>query len=184
MGKKKNAELSVEDRLEKALIPESEQSYKIPDNWVWTRMNNVAKWGSGVTPSIRTLKYYVADIPWIKTGELNFGFIYDTEEHISDEAIEKSSSKLYPINTVVIAMYGATIGKVAIMGVSALTNQACACGVYERNMYYKYLFHYAVSQQDIFINIGKSGTQPNISQEVIKKHIIPIPTLSEKYHII
>ena len=185
MAKKtKAADLSIEEKLEQALIVPGYEPYKIPDNWCWTTLEYAAKWGSGGTPSRKVSDYYLGDIPWIKTGELDNNFVYETEEHISEAAIMNSSAKLYPVNTVMIAMYGATIGKVGIMGVKATTNQACANAVCGKNIYYKYLFYYAISQKDSFISKGKGGAQPNISQEVIKKHEFPLPPLPEQQRIV
>jgi len=182
-GKKKET-LTPEERLLAALVPVSEQPYPVPENWCWTRMENIAQWGSGGTPSRKIPEYYNGDIPWIKTGELNDDYIFETEEHITEEAISHSSAKLFPVNTVAIAMYGATIGKVGILGVAATTNQACACGVSNSLANYKYLFYYARSQKDNFIKKGKGGAQPNISQEIIKSHEFPLPPLSEQHRIV
>lgn len=182
-GKKKEI-LTPEERLQAALVPESEQPYPVPENWCWTRMENIAQWGSGGTPSRKIPEYYNGDIPWIKTGELNDDYIFETEEHITEEAISHSSAKLFPVNTVAIAMYGATIGKVGILGVAATTNQACACGVSNSLANYKYLFYYARSQKDNFIKKSKGGAQPNISQEIIKSHEFPLPPLSEQHRIV
>ena len=182
-GKKKES-LTPEERLQAALVPEGEQPYPVPGNWCWTRMENIAQWGSGGTPSRKIPEYYSGDIPWIKTGELNDDYIFETEEHITEEAISHSSAKLFPVNTVAIAMYGATIGKVGILGIAATTNQACACGVSNPSANYKYLFYYARSQKDNFIKKGKGGAQPNISQEIIKSHEFPLPPLSEQQRIV
>lgn len=185
MAKKtKAASLTIEEKLEQALVVPGYETYKIPDNWCWTTLEYAGKWGSGGTPSRKVSDYYLGDIPWIKTGELDNDFVYETEEHISEIAINNSSAKLYPVNTVMIAMYGATIGKVGIMGVKATTNQACANAVCGKNVYYKYLFYYAISQKDSFISKGKGGAQPNISQEVIKKHEFPLPPLPEQHRIV
>ena len=182
--KKTKIPLTLEEKLEPALVADWEQPYKVPGNWCWTTLQNIAQWGSGGTPSRRIPDYYIGNIPWIKTGELVDDYIYETEEHISEKAIENSSAKKFPINTVIIAMYGATIGKVGIMGIEATTNQACACGVCSSAIYHKYLFYYAISQKDEFIKKGKGGAQPNISQEVIKQHEIPIPPLAEQQRIV
>lgn len=182
-GKKKET-LTPEERLQAALVPESEQPYKIPENWCWTRMENIAQWGSGGAPSRKIPEYYSGNIPWIKTGELNDDYIFETAEYITAEAISHSSAKLFPVNTVAIAMYGATIGKVGILGIAATTNQACACGVSNPSVNYKYLFYYARSQKDSFIKKGKGGAQPNISQEIIKSHEVPLPPLPEQHRIV
>ena len=185
MAKKtKDSNLSLEERLEQALIPNWDEPYKLPNNWCWTKLESIAKWGSGGTPSRKNPEYYIGNIPWIKTGELDNAYIYDTAEHISETALANSSAKLFPINTVVIAMYGATIGKVGIMGIEASTNQACACAVCYPAINYKYLFYYAISQRDDFIGKGKGGAQPNISQDIIKQHEIPLPPLAEQRRIV
>lgn len=183
MPKKKTA-LTIEERLQQALVPVEEQPYEVPENWVWVRLENVASWGSGGTPSRKHEEYYNGDILWIKTGELNNGWIYDTEEKITDEGLKKSSAKLFPTNSVLIAMYGATIGKVAILGVPATTNQACACAVCNQSLLYMYLFYYCISQKNVFIEKGKGGAQPNISQIILKQHPIPLPPLSEQQRIV
>jgi len=179
-----NESLAEDDIFTNALVPEEEQPYKIPDNWMWVRLGDVAKWGSGGTPSRKIPNYYRGNIPWIKTGELEENYIFDTEEKITEDAVKNSNAKLFPKNTIVLAMYGATIGKIAIMGVPSTTNQACACGIAAKKINYKYLFFYLLSQKNIFIMKGKGGAQPNISQEIIKSHIIPLPPLLEQQHII
>lgn len=183
MPKKKTA-LTIEERLQQALVPAEEQPYEVPENWVWVRLESVASWGSGGTPSRKHEEYYNGDILWIKTGELNNGWIYDTEEKITDEGLKKSSAKLFPPYSVLIAMYGATIGKVAILGVPATTNQACACVVCNQSLLYMYLFYYCISQKNVFIEKGKGGAQPNISQIILKQHPIPLPPLSEQQRIV
>ena len=147
-------------------------------------MQEIAQWGSGGTPSRKVSEYYNGDISWVKTGELNDDYIFETEEHITQEAISHSSAKIYPTDTVVIAMYGATIGKVGILGIPAATNQACACAIVRPSTDYKYLFYYAQSQKDDFIKKGKGGAQPNISQEIIKFHQFPLPPLAEQHRIV
>lgn len=181
---KKEAALTPEERLQAALVPDWEWPYKLPGNWCWTRMQEIAQWGSGGTPSRKVSEYYNGDISWVKTGELNDDYIFETEEHITQEAISHSSAKIYPTDTVVIAMYGATIGKVGILGIPAATNQACACAIVKPSTDYKYLFYYAQSQKDDFIKKGKGGAQPNISQEIIKFHKFPLPPLAEQQRIV
>lgn len=183
-GKKRAKELTPEEKLTQALVPIEEQPYQIPENWCWTYMNRAAQWGSGGTPSRKNPEYYKGYIPWIKTGELNDGYVYDTEEKITDEAIACSSAKIFPANTIAIAMYGATIGKVGILGIEAATNQACACGICLEALAYKFLFYYARSQKGAFIGKAKGGAQPNISQEIIKTHFIPLPPLAEQQRIV
>lgn len=184
MVKKKQIELTIEEKLQNALVPKEEQLYKIPSNWCWIRLENIAEWGSGGTPSRKRKEYYNGNIPWIKTGELNNGYIFNSEEKITELGLKNSSAKLYPINTVIIAMYGATIGKVGILSIEATTNQACACAIVYKNILFKYVFHYLIYQKEAFINKSKGGAQPNLSQEIIKKHEIPLPPIKEQQRIV
>lgn len=184
MAKKKQIELTIEEKLRNALVPKEEQLYKIPSNWCWIRLENIAEWGSGGTPSRKRKEYYNGNIPWIKTGELNNGYIFNSEEKITELGLKNSSAKLYPINTVIIAMYGATIGKVGILSIEATTNQACACAIVYKNILFKYVFHYLIYQKEAFINKSKGGAQPNLSQEIIKKHEIPLPPIKEQQRIV
>lgn len=164
MAKAKSKKIMLED----AIVPVDEQPYQIPENWCWTFLSNVADWGSGGTPSRKNPDYYGGYIPWIKTGELEDGYIFDSEEKITEDAVAHSSAKLFPIDSVLIAMYGATIGKTAILGIPATTNQACACARCRDVLNNKYLFYYLRSQKDTFIAKGKGGAQPNISQDIIR----------------
>lgn len=180
MAKAKNSKKTIED----ALIPLEEYPYDVPRNWCWTRLSYVASWGSGGTPSRKKPEYYNGSIPWIKTGELCDGLIYDSEEKITEDAISKSSAKVFPVGSVLIAMYGATIGKTAILGIPASTNQACACANCREGIFNKYLFWYLQSQKDGFIAKGQGGAQPNISQEIIKKYPFPLPPQPEQQRIV
>lgn len=182
-GKKKE-ELTLEEKLERTLVPVEEQPYEVPGNWCWTYLKNIAQWSSGGTPSRKNPEFYIGNIPWVKTGELEDDYLYDTEEKVSEEAIQKSSAKIFPIGSVLIAMYGATIGKTAILGVEAATNQACACAICNDCLHNKYLFYYLHFQKGNFIKQGKGGAQPNISQDIIKKNCIPLPPLEEQQRIV
>ena len=153
------------------------------DSWNSLTLKDIAKWGSGGTPSRKHPEYYTGDIAWVKTGELNNDYLYDTEEHITPDAVKNSSAKLFPKETVIIAMYGATIGQCAILGIEATTNQACACAVVNSSIDNRFLFAYLLSQKSNFINLGKGGAQPNISQAVLKDYPINLPCLPEQQEI-
>jgi type I restriction enzyme S subunit len=157
---------------------------ELPEGWIHTLLSDVAHWGSGGTPSRNNPAYYGGRIPWIKTGELGQGVITDTEEKITELGLQNSSAKLFPKGSVAVAMYGATIGKTAILGIEAATNQACAVGIpIEGVITTEYLLHYLASQKDAFVEAGKGGAQPNISQSVIKNWAIPLAPLNEQKRI-
>ncbi len=147
------------------------------EDWVEVELGEVFFTTSGGTPSRRNADYYNGTIPWVKSGELDKGIIYDTEEKISEEAIKKSSAKLFPKGTLLIALYGATIGKLAFLGIDASTNQA-VCGIYQNNsVISKYLYNFLSFKRSKLVSQGAGGAQPNISQTILKKLQTPIPPL-------
>ncbi|HTN08084.1 restriction endonuclease subunit S [Agriterribacter sp.] len=120
-------------------------------------------------------KYYNGNIPWVKSGELDKGLITDTEEKISEEAIKNSSAKIFPKGTLLIALYGATIGKLAFLGADAATNQAI-CGIYENEKINShFLYNYLFYKKQKLVNQGIGGAQPNISQTILKNLDLPLP---------
>jgi type I restriction enzyme, S subunit len=156
----------------------------LPEGWVHELLSTLAQWGSGGTPSRNNLAYYGGNIPWIKTGELGQGIITDTEEKITELGLQNSSAKIFPKGSVAVAMYGATIGKTAILDIDAATNQACAVGIPVEGLTTKeYLFYYLTSQKDAFAKAGQGGAQPNISQTVIKNWSVPLAPLNEQKRI-
>ena len=158
--------------------------FEVPEGWVWTTLSEVGTWQSGGTPSRSNKSYYGGNIPWLKTGDLNDGLISDIPESITEEAVANSSAKINPTDSVLIAMYGATIGKLGILTFPATTNQACcACIEYEA-VAQMYLFYFLLSQRTAFIEKGGGGAQPNISKEIIVNTYIPLPPLSEQHRIV
>lgn len=165
-------------------ISEDEIPFDIPESWKWVKVGNVGSWSSGATPSRTNPAYYGGTIPWLKTGDLNDGFIKEIPEFITDLALEKTSLRLNPVGSVLMAMYGATIGKLGILDISATTNQACcACIPYE-GIHNKYLFYYLMSMRRSYIGMAEGGAQPNISKEKIVNSLIPIPPLAEQKRIV
>jgi type I restriction enzyme, S subunit len=157
---------------------------EMPEGWVQTTLGEIAEWGSGGTPSRSYSDYYNGTIPWVKTGELGQGIIFETSEKLTEVGLANSTAKIFPKNSVVIAMYGATIGKTAILGIDAATNQACAVGMpYGGFVNIEFLYFYLTSQKEEFIKVGQGGAQPNISQTVIKNWIISLPPLHEQKRI-
>ena len=160
-----------------------EVPFEIPDSWEWVRLGNIGDWGSGATPSRSIPEYYGGDIPWLKTGDLNDGYIEYIPENISRLALEKTSVRLNPTGSVLIAMYGATIGKVGILTFPATTNQAC-CACLPIKIYNEYVFYFLMSQKVAFVKQGEGGAQPNISKEKIVATFMPLPPLAEQYRIV
>jgi len=156
----------------------------IPLAWEWVNLGDVCDTTSGGTPSRKESKYYGGSIPWVKSGELKHNIIIDTEEKITEEAIKNSSTKIFPKGTLLIALYGATIGKLAFLGVAAATNQA-VCGIYENeNISSKFLFNYLFFKRQGLVQESIGGAQPNISQSILKNLQIPLPSLPEQHRIV
>ena len=158
--------------------------FEVPESWVWTTLGEVGTWQSGGTPSRSNKTYYGGNIPWLKTGDLNDGLISDIPESITEEAVANSSAKINPTGSVLIAMYGATIGKLGILTFPATTNQACCACIEFNAIIQLYLFYFLLSQRNEFIAKGGGGAQPNISKEIIVNTFIPLPPLSEQQHIV
>jgi type I restriction enzyme S subunit len=154
------------------------------NNWQIKKLGEVCVTTSGGTPSRGNKAYYNGSIPWVKSGELNKGVIYDTEEKITEEAIKNSSAKIFPKGTLLIALYGATIGKLAFLGVDAATNQA-VCGIYQNDSIdSKYIYNFLFHKKQDLVKQGIGGAQPNISQTILKKLEIPIPSLETQQAIV
>ena len=158
--------------------------FQLPDNWCWASLGNIGKWQSGATPSRMQKDYYGGEIPWLKTGDLNDGFINIIPETITQKALEETSVKLNPKGSVLVAMYGATIGKIGILSFPAATNQACCACVDFYGIEQMYLFYYLLSQKDYFVRLGGGGAQPNISKEKIIETMIPLPPKAEQLRIV
>ena len=160
-----------------------EVPFEIPDTWEWVRLGSIGDWGSGATPSRSIPEYYGGDIPWLKTGDLNDGYIEYIPENISRFALEKTSVRLNPADSVLIAMYGATIGKLGILTFPATTNQAC-CACLPIEICNEYLFYFLMSQKVAFVKQSEGGAQPNISKKKIVATLMPLPSLAEQYRIV
>ena len=162
---------------------DEEVPFEIPQGWEWCRMGSIGDWGAGATPAKSNPDYYGGSILWLRTGELNNGIVYDSEIKVTKKALQECSLRMNRIGDVLIAMYGATIGKVAIVGKELTTNQAC-CACTPFGIYNYFLFYFLMGSQIDFIKKGEGGAQPNISREKLVSHLMPIPPLTEQYRIV
>lgn len=150
----------------------------IPEGWEVVKLGDIYRTSSGGTPSRKNPEFYDGSIKWVKTRELNDAFIFNTEEKITELGLQKSSAKLFPLNAVIIAMYGATIGKLGILASPATTNQACCAILNSRDLFgHAYAFLYLLLNREKIISLGMGAAQQNISQQVIKGFEIlkPLP---------
>src|SRR3972149_9439019 len=156
----------------------------IPEDWELHELSRIAKITSGGTPSRKTPEYYSGNNLWVKSGELEDNYISDTEEKITNEAIKNSSAKIFPAHTILIALYGATVGKTAILLKEAATNQA-VCAILQNQEVFnsEFVRFYLITIRDKLLSQRYGGAQPNISQTIIKNTIVPLPTLSEQKKI-
>ena len=159
---------------------------EIPEHWEILKVSwifNII--GSGTTPFTSNIDYYDGDIPWVNTGDLNDNYLYETSKNITDLAVHECSAlKFYPIDTLLIAMYGATIGKLAITKIVVTTNQACCALAHPKNGSTKFIFYWFLANRDHIIAMAYGGGQPNISQNLIKSLRINMPGKHEQDSIV
>ena len=151
---------------------------EIPEGWGDAKIKDIANTYSGGTPTSTNQDYYIGGkIPWINSGELNNPVITETSNYITDLGLNNSSAKLYPQNTILVALYGATAGKVSLLSFEACSNQA-VCGVMptEDNMT-TYIRYHLASLYEHFIVLSSGSARDNISQDTIKNTILPIPRI-------
>ncbi|AOZ96229.1 restriction endonuclease subunit S [Butyrivibrio hungatei] len=149
-----------------------------------TTLGDIFEIGSGGTPSKAHPEYYGGEIPWVKTGDLKEEYLFSVEDCITEEGLKNSSAKMYEPGTVLIAMYGATIGATSILKLDACTNQACAAFKPSKDVKPEYLYYFLRSKKQKFISDGVGGAQPNISAGYLKKVQIDVRNLEEQDRII
>jgi type I restriction enzyme S subunit len=151
---------------------------EIPTNWGKVKLNWLfGEIGSGGTPNSTNENYYInGNIDWVNTGDLNDGFLIKTKKKITEQALQEVSTiKLYPENSLIVAMYGATIGKIAITNIKAATNQACCVLTNPLGVRTKFMFYWFLTNREDIINSASGGGQPNISQSLIKSLSVFFP---------
>jgi type I restriction enzyme S subunit len=158
---------------------------EVPEHWEnWKISHAFQKIGSGTTPSTNRYDYYDGDVPWINTSELRENIITDTSVKITNKALlDNSVLNLYSPGTLLIAMYGATIGRLGILGITACTNQACCALANPILLDTKFVFYWLWMRRNELIILSSGGGQPNINQEKIRSIKIPAPPLPEQQKI-
>ena len=169
----------------KQVVKSWKPSIKIDSKWKMVRLGDVCETMSGGTPlKSKEVYYRKGTIPWIRSGEVAQGFVEKSELFITEEGLKNSSAKLFPVDSVLVAMYGATAGQVGILKFESTTNQA-VCGILpNKKLIPEFLFQVLKDQKEIIISFAGGGAQPNISQGVVRNLKIPIPTLKIQKQIV
>lgn len=156
----------------------------VPEGWEVKELQKFAKTTSGGTPSRDHPEYYNGDISWVKSGELGDSIISNTTEKISQNGLNSSNAKIFPVGTLLIALYGATAGKVGILAIEAATNQA-VCAVFPNQFVLpRFLFDAFIYRRKDLLDERYGGAQPNISQRTLSGFKLPLPSLEEQQVII
>ena len=157
----------------------------VPNGWKLSTIEEIAKVSSGGTPSRKNDTYWNGNIPWVTTAEVQFKVIKDTSEKITEEGLANSSAKIFPVDTILMAMYGQgkTRGQVAKLGIEASTNQACAAIVLHPDYEVDYYYQFLVSQYENIREMANSGGQENLSGGIVKSIQVPVPPLPEQKKI-
>lgn len=157
---------------------------ELSSGWKLVRLGDIAQTTSGGTPRRDKPHYYGGTIPWVKSGELGDRVVYETSETLSDEGLASSNAKVFPKGTLCIALYGATVGKLGILGVDAATNQAICAIFPPEGLDTRYLYRFFEGKRRDLIEQGKGGAQSNISQGIIRDTLLPVPPLAEQQRIV
>lgn len=159
---------------------------QIPEHWEIIKTSYVfSHIGSGTTPKSGAEEYYCIDgIPFLQTGDLNDGLVCDTSKKITSKALKDTNLKVYSKGSLVIAMYGATIGKLGLLNIDTTVNQACCVLPKSSKIEIKYAFYvFSVAKNDLILQ-SKGGGQPNISQDTIRNERIIVPPREEQKNIV
>lgn len=153
-------------------------------SWPVVSLGDIAHTTSGGTPSRKRPDYYGGDIPWVKSGELGDGRVSTTEETITELGLAESSAKVFPRGTLLIALYGATVGKLGLLEIDAATNQAVCAITPNETVDVSYLWHVLRQKRRSLVAAGQGGAQPNISQAIVRRVSVPLPPLEEQRRIV
>ncbi len=154
---------------------------EIPAHWEVKKATWLFSIGSGTTPQSEDIGYYGGDTPWITTSELRESVILETEKYVTEAALKAHSSlKLHPAGSIAVAMYGATIGRLGVLGIDATVNQACCVFSRPKGIEMEFWFYWLQMRRPYLISLGYGGGQPNLSQELLRSVRVPTPPLSEQ----
>ena len=163
---------------------DDEIPFEIPETWEWARLGEIGNWKAGATPAKLNPKYHQdGDIPWLLTGDLNDSIVTEIPNKITKLAVEECSVRVNPIGAVLVAMYGATIGKFGILGIPSTTNQACCACILHNEEIRDWLVTWLMFYKPYFKRLGEGGAQPNISRDKIISRLLPVPPLAEQHRI-
>jgi type I restriction enzyme S subunit len=179
--RKRNVAVALTDELLRSVFLEMFGDPRTnPKGWPEAHLGNLATTTSGGTPSRARADFFGGRIPWVKSGELHQDLVLQTEETLSDLGLENSSAKVMPVGTVLVAMYGATVGAVSVLGIDAATNQAVCCLSPGNNLRTEYLVVLLRLMTSVLLAQRVGGAQPNLSQDLIRNLVIPSPPLGEQ----
>ena len=150
----------------------------------YTELSSVCGTATGGTPRRQNPEYYDGHIPWVKSGELNDGLVTTVEEKISQAAIDESNAKVFPSGTVCMALYGATVGRLGVLGLDAATNQAVCAFFPDGQLTRPYLFWFLRSVRSRLLSQRSGGAQPNISQTIVRALRLPLLPLKEQDQVV
>ncbi|MGB2728267.1 MAG: restriction endonuclease subunit S [Halobacteriota archaeon] len=186
------AKIEEARRLRAEAVIEVEKTIKsilrkmfLNDGWITDKLGGICDTTSGGTPSRERPDFFNGEIPWLKSGELKDTLIVDSEERITEEALQNSNAKIFTKGTLLIALYGATTGKTGILDIDAATNQAICAIFPNKNIIERdYLHWFLRFKRDDYLFKSFGGAQPNISQKLLKETEISIPPLHEQRRIV
>ncbi len=176
--------LRQNELLEGFAIGGLRKNAQLPPDWKFCRLSEIADTQSGGTPRRDHPEFFTGNIPWLKSGELDDQEIFQSDEQINQEALENSNAKILPKNTLLVALYGATVGKTGMLRIPAATNQAI-CSVTPKNYQFSpdFLRYYLISRRDDLLQQRYGAAQPNISQQILRNLEIILPPLHEQQRI-
>ena len=158
------------------MVWNKELKREIPEGWEVNYLTEIADTSSGGTPLSTNQSYYInGEIPWVNSGELNNSLITNTSNYITEIGLKNSSAKLFQINTILVALYGATAGKVSLLKIPACTNQAICAVIAKSDNFHNYLYFFFSNLYRYLVSLSTGSARDNLSQEIIRKLKLTIP---------